>query len=70
MEDGDSLKRRRFWPVRNDVVGIAGQRPETERALSKIWPCVAAQRTLGKKFASLKDRRLHAIAALSLFAAM
>ena len=56
MQNGDNLKRRRFGPVNNGVVGVAGERPEPQRTAGEIGTGMAAHGSLSNKRAGIVDR--------------
>lgn len=61
MKHGDNLERSCFRPVNNGVVGISGQRPETQSTGGEIWARMAAQMSFGEKGASIVNRLFYAI---------
>lgn len=61
MQDGNDLKRGRFWPVNNGVVGISAQCPEAERARREVGSGVAAQRAVSEERTSIIDRLFYTV---------
>jgi hypothetical protein len=66
MDNGDNLERGCFCPVDYGVVGVAGQRPKTQRTRCEIGAGMAEQWSLGNKRASIVERLFHAVGASSL----
>jgi len=51
----------RLWPVHNGVVGVAGQRPETQRTSREVGTGMAAHGRFGNKHASVVNRLFYAV---------
>jgi len=61
VQNGDNLKWGRLWPLHNGVVGVAGQRPETQRTGCEVGTGMAAHGRFGNKRASVVNRLFYAV---------
>ena len=61
MQNGDNLKGRGFGAVNNSVVGITGERPETQRTAGEVGTGMAACGSLGDKGTGIVDRLFDAV---------
>lgn len=53
MDNGDNLEGGGVWPVYDGVVGITGQRPETQRTGCEVRPGAATVGCLGNLHATV-----------------
>jgi hypothetical protein len=64
VQNGDNLKGRGFGTVNNGVVGIASERPETQRTAGEVGTGVAACGSFGDKGTGIIERLLDAVGGL------